>query len=498
MNLFGNNGSFSNSNLNLNDFTSQGGSLELPNLATSNPLQNIQTVKLTLINCGDQQTILLTAPSQNNEQSETSAGVTISIPAESLMHPDSHLTSIASSQMPSVPNLASLNNYSNGLNISDLESIAHSSKLANYASSNLTLPPITAVTDRLIQGNPALPLNVQHTNSTSDLKPGLGISSLSDLSKADLSELSVPFSIPSLSSMAHGNPSEASVSISLPNIPGVSITTVASSLAPAPLSIATNSTSLHATSNGPNHSSISPTMLNTSNVSARSESAIPSNQYTDEEVKSFKQESMTHDPPSPSRSSVIDQDGGAPSSPGTDMEELNTKELAMKISGELKRYSIPQAVFAQRVLCRSQGTLSDLLRNPKPWSKLKSGRETFRRMWKWLNEPEYQRMSSLRLATCKRRSEENQQMRSSNDQMSVSGESSAPNPSKMPKKPRLVFTDIQRRTLHAIFKETKRPSKEMQATIAQQLNLEVPSHTFPRRKSQSQQRSPTFALPKLF
>lgn len=45
--------------------------------------------------------------------------------------------------------------------------------------------------------------------------------------------------------------------------------------------------------------------------------------------------------------------------------------------------------------------------------------------------------------------------------------------SRTPKKPRLVFTDIQRRTLHAIFKETKRPSKEMQATIAQQLGLEV-------------------------
>ena len=80
------------------------------------------------------------------------------------------------------------------------------------------------------------------------------------------------------------------------------------------------------------------------------------------------------------------------------MEEINTKELAQKISSELKRYSIPQAVFAQRVLCRSQGTLSDLLRNPKPWSKLKSGRETFRRMWKWLQEPEFQRMSALRLA----------------------------------------------------------------------------------------------------
>lgn len=42
-----------------------------------------------------------------------------------------------------------------------------------------------------------------------------------------------------------------------------------------------------------------------------------------------------------------------------------------------------------------------------------------------------------------------------------------------PKKPRLVFTDIQRRTLHAIFKETKRPNKDMQATIAQQLGLEA-------------------------
>ncbi|CAI2723368.1 unnamed protein product [Schistosoma spindalis] len=44
---------------------------------------------------------------------------------------------------------------------------------------------------------------------------------------------------------------------------------------------------------------------------------------------------------------------------------------------------------------------------------------------------------------------------------------------RQPKKPRLVFTDIQRRTLQAIFKETKRPSKEMQSTIAQQLGLQV-------------------------
>lgn len=90
--------------------------------------------------------------------------------------------------------------------------------------------------------------------------------------------------------------------------------------------------------------------------------------------------------------------GGNGQQAANEMDELNTKELAQRISAELKRYSIPQAIFAQRVLCRSQGTLSDLLRNPKPWSKLKSGRETFRRMWKWLQEPEFQRMSALRLA----------------------------------------------------------------------------------------------------
>ncbi|XP_028829666.1 one cut domain family member 2 isoform X2 [Denticeps clupeoides] len=89
---------------------------------------------------------------------------------------------------------------------------------------------------------------------------------------------------------------------------------------------------------------------------------------------------------------------GAQGANSGQLEEINTKEVAQRITAELKRYSIPQAIFAQRVLCRSQGTLSDLLRNPKPWSKLKSGRETFRRMWKWLQEPEFQRMSALRLA----------------------------------------------------------------------------------------------------
>ncbi|KAJ8357716.1 hypothetical protein SKAU_G00205100 [Synaphobranchus kaupii] len=148
--------------------------------------------------------------------------------------------------------------------------------------------------------------------------------------------------------------------------------------------------------------------------------------------------------------------GGGQGSGSGQVEDINTKEVAQRITAELKRYSIPQAIFAQRILCRSQGTLSDLLRNPKPWSKLKSGRETFRRMWKWLQEPEFQRMSALRLAACKRKEQDQHKDRSL-----------------APKKQRLVFTDLQRRTLIAIFKENKRPSKEMQHTISQQLGLEL-------------------------
>ena len=105
------------------------------------------------------------------------------------------------------------------------------------------------------------------------------------------------------------------------------------------------------------------------------------------------------DQPSSSTDMRSCDDARSASGDGAGGEEINTRDVALRVSNELKKYSIPQAVFAQRVLGRSQGTLSDLLRNPKPWSKLKSGRETFRRMWKWLQEPEYQRMSALRTGT---------------------------------------------------------------------------------------------------
>ncbi|XP_036411097.1 hepatocyte nuclear factor 6-like [Megalops cyprinoides] len=162
----------------------------------------------------------------------------------------------------------------------------------------------------------------------------------------------------------------------------------------------------------------------------------------------------------PAQRSSAPNDGLSPAPQGGgggSGEEINTKEVAQRIITELKRYSIPQAIFAERVLCRSQGTLSDLLRNPKPWGKLKSGRETFKRMSRWLQEPEFQRMASLRLEACKRKEQEQSKLERNQG----------------PKRTRLVFTDLQRRTLMAIFRENHRPSKDLQITISQQLGLEL-------------------------
>jgi hypothetical protein len=152
---------------------------------------------------------------------------------------------------------------------------------------------------------------------------------------------------------------------------------------------------------------------------------------------------------------------------------IDTKSLCAQIANELKQHSIPQAVFADRILCRSQGTLSDLLRNPKPWDKLKSGRETFRRMYNWMQNP-----LNIRLAIL--------DIKNDSDVASIIN-NSPPTPAKsvrirqasvsddgyQSKRPRLVFTEVQKRTLQAIFKETQRPSREMQGTIANHLGLDL-------------------------
>lgn len=182
---------------------------------------------------------------------------------------------------------------------------------------------------------------------------------------------------------------------------------------------------------------------------------------------------------------------------------IDTKDLCKRIAWELKQHSIPQAIFAERILCRSQGTLSDLLRNPKPWNKLKSGRETFRRMFNWVQQPLELRLGILDMYKGGIDDAYSGQNGHGGKQLGLPSSSTIPPVLSPPtpaqnarqgsrhkgghdsengghganggttKRPRLVFTDIQKRTLQAIFKETQRPSREMQQTIAEHLRLDL-------------------------
>lgn len=152
---------------------------------------------------------------------------------------------------------------------------------------------------------------------------------------------------------------------------------------------------------------------------------------------------------------------------------IDTKDLCKRIAFELKNHSIPQAIFAERILCRSQGTLSDLLRNPKPWNKLKSGRETFRRMYNWVAQPLATRLAILDMKTEEVNRASGMSPPTPAQNVRTHRRSTSDHDVPSNKRPRLVFTDIQKRTLQAIFKETQRPSREMQQTIAEHLRLDL-------------------------
>nr|XP_058141888.1 homeobox protein cut-like 1 isoform X2 [Dasypus novemcinctus] len=67
-------------------------------------------------------------------------------------------------------------------------------------------------------------------------------------------------------------------------------------------------------------------------------------------------------------------------------QEVETIELTRQVKEKLAKNGICQRIFGEKVLGLSQGSVSDMLSRPKPWSKLtQKGREPFIRMQLWLN-----------------------------------------------------------------------------------------------------------------
>ncbi|XP_048196669.1 homeobox protein cut-like 2 [Perognathus longimembris pacificus] len=67
--------------------------------------------------------------------------------------------------------------------------------------------------------------------------------------------------------------------------------------------------------------------------------------------------------------------------------EVDTPGLTRRVKEKLAKNGICQRVFGEKVLGLSQGSVSDMLSRPKPWSKLtQKGREPFIRMQLWLSD----------------------------------------------------------------------------------------------------------------
>ncbi|KAI4794594.1 hypothetical protein KUCAC02_031961 [Chaenocephalus aceratus] len=68
--------------------------------------------------------------------------------------------------------------------------------------------------------------------------------------------------------------------------------------------------------------------------------------------------------------------------------EVDTLELTRQVKEKLAKNGICQRIFGEKILGLSQGSVSDMLSRPKPWSKLtQKGREPFIRMQLWLSGP---------------------------------------------------------------------------------------------------------------
>ncbi|XP_067395643.1 homeobox protein cut-like 2 isoform X5 [Emydura macquarii macquarii] len=67
--------------------------------------------------------------------------------------------------------------------------------------------------------------------------------------------------------------------------------------------------------------------------------------------------------------------------------EVDTLELTRQVKEKLAKNGVCQRIFGEKVLGLSQGSVSDMLSRPKPWSKLtQKGREPFIRMQLWLTD----------------------------------------------------------------------------------------------------------------
>ncbi|CAO4366746.1 unnamed protein product [Caenorhabditis nigoni] len=145
---------------------------------------------------------------------------------------------------------------------------------------------------------------------------------------------------------------------------------------------------------------------------------------------------------------------------------LDTKQLCDAILKEMEIHEISQGILGRRVINRSQGTLSAILNKPKPWSFIgAAGRQTFVRLYNWINLPEKKRLEIVNKNTVWDAPEEKEKKCDKRKRKSTDESSTT-------KRARTEFTNVQRQVLEAIYEKTDRPTADIIQMIAEKLNLD--------------------------
>ncbi|CAI2330191.1 unnamed protein product [Caenorhabditis sp. 36 PRJEB53466] len=134
---------------------------------------------------------------------------------------------------------------------------------------------------------------------------------------------------------------------------------------------------------------------------------------------------------------------------GMHRDDIDTEKLSNFLLNEMTVCGINQSTFAAKILGRSQGTLSELLRRPKKWDMIKNtGRVPYQKMFDWLCLDDNERMRALEGPDVKGKRKPHKEHT-----------------------PRVVFTDIQRKTLKTIFESCHAPEPEYLQQIGEHLRL---------------------------
>jgi len=174
--------------------------------------------------------------------------------------------------------------------------------------------------------------------------------------------------------------------------------------------------------------------------------------------------------------------------------ELDTAEISRIIKETMFLNGISQRVFAQAVLNLSQGTLSDLLNKPKPWSELSfKGKRPYVCMHLWLSDPlRFQKLNQWTAANqssdqatvnqllnknSKPTSNLNATAASPAQYIETENENEKPEPEPKPelKRRRLHFTSEQKLGLMNEFMSNNYPKMSHLKCLAEQLSLDIKS-----------------------